>query len=382
MNHLTEIVKPNGEITYIGYNFMLSYEKLVEADNIDCIIVAAEDGFSPLGRGLSYFASELGYSSAEIETLANCIRVEKPDPSIMVLPSRVPGARLKCLVLAASEVCACYEKFAQPLYGKPYRDFYYSVTYEAIAAAIERVEATAIAITHLSASGRFHQDIAKCNIEALAHYLASHPQCGLQKILFTGCCITPEHLSRVENFVAERNWSQHRPILKKIESKDGRYVVSMDILKNEKKIYKLALQRMRESKGDDWGFIYQTPGAINLSCCFFDSFQDFDGIYEDIGLPWSEEKMREIDSSGRDLTLEEFNEWRIRKCLESAINCDESAATVWITPVEIDSEIASYAVFVVNNGCAPEDEPSVWGVFVTVEDALRALGEVAVVRPV
>ncbi len=151
---------------------------------------------------------------------------------------------------------------------------------------------------------------------------------------------------------------------------------------NEKKLQKVALERMRESKGDGWGFVYTTPGAVGLSCCFFDIFQYFDGIYEDIGLPWSEARMLEIDSSGRDLTPDEFKEWRIRRCLQSAINCDESAATVWVTPVEIDAEIAGYAVFVSNNGCAPEDEPSIWGVFAAVEDALKGLAEVAVVMPV
>lgn len=148
---------------------------------------------------------------------------------------------------------------------------------------------------------------------------------------------------------------------------------------NEKKVYELALQRMRDSRDDGWEFLYETPGAFVYSCCFLDSFQDFDGIFEDIGLPWSEEKMLEIGSSDRDLTPEEFNEWRIRRCCKSAIDCEESAVTVWVTPIEVDSLIAGYAVFVQSNGGAPEDEPTVWGIFETVEKALNELMKVAVV---
>ena len=74
-----------------------------------------------------------------------------------------------------------------------------------------------------------------------------------------------------------------------------RWIIAMDV-ERQQKLEEAALQRMRESGEDEeqWGFIYNTVGATNYSCCFFDAFSEFDGLIEELQLPWSHEKIDKI----------------------------------------------------------------------------------------
>jgi hypothetical protein len=229
MNTIAVLSNHQGGVVEIGYNFALSVAELVEVERIDCFIVGSEDGFSPLGLGLHYFARDLGYEEQEIKDLADWNRFENPEVSVLVLPSRREGSKLKGLILAASETSKCYEKFAVPLYGKPYRNFYYGVTYEAISAAAEYLGATAIAMTHLSASGKFHEDIAKCNVEALAHCVASSSGSKLVKFLFGLCCIQSEHLQDIGSIIEEARNTQHSLISKTLSARKGCTVISVGL---------------------------------------------------------------------------------------------------------------------------------------------------------
>jgi hypothetical protein len=52
----------------------------------------------------------------------------------------------------------------------PNRDFYYSVTFEAIAYASKMWKSRRVGTSHLSAAQNFHKDIATSQAEALAHF--------------------------------------------------------------------------------------------------------------------------------------------------------------------------------------------------------------------
>ncbi len=129
-------------------------------------------------------------------------------------------------ILAASETSESYEKFATPQYGRPHRDFYYNVTYEAIAYSVTQWRAQHLAISHLSGSGRFHEDIATCNAEALAHYCDAHPK-SVQSFTFLGCCIGPQRLSGISRLNAEGQTGAHRAISTEVVTGEGHVVVHL-----------------------------------------------------------------------------------------------------------------------------------------------------------
>lgn len=193
---------------------------LARAGLVDAFIVSTEDGFSPLGANRRFLSGDLGIPENEISHLADWNRFENPRVSLVALRSRRSGSLLRGVVLAASESSECYKRFAVLGHGRPYRDFYYNVTYEAIAVACGNWGAHRLALSHLSASGRFHKDIAMCNAEALAHYCDA-PSADIQSFMFVGCCISLEHLANIARLNAEAKTGQHRPISTEVEHRDG-----------------------------------------------------------------------------------------------------------------------------------------------------------------
>lgn len=202
-------------------------EPLAREATIDAYIVATEDGFSPLGANLQYLSADLGIPKSEIKSLADWNRFENPRVTLVALRSRRQGSSLRGVVLAASETSECYKHFATPTYSRPHRDFYYNVSYEAIAYASETWDAHRLAISHLSGSGRFHEDIATCNAEALAHYFDEHPT-TLDSFTFVGCCISQKHLAGISRLNAESHTGRHQPIQKQFEEGNGHVLIHLE----------------------------------------------------------------------------------------------------------------------------------------------------------
>ena len=194
---------------------------LAAAGGVDTYIVATEDGFSPLGADRTFISHDLGIPESEISRLADWNRFKNPRVSLVALRSRKSHSLLRGVVLAASESSECYKRFAVPLYGRPFRDFYYNVTYEAIAFASGNWGAHHLALSHLSGSGNFHEDIATCNAEALAHYCDATPSAEVLSFMFVGCCISLEHLADIVRLNAEAKTAQHHPIVTEIEHHGG-----------------------------------------------------------------------------------------------------------------------------------------------------------------
>ena len=229
MNKLAELRSRNGKSTYLGYDFTSSLEELVQQGLIDSCIHSTEDGFSPLGATRQFISNELGIAEEEIRELADWNRFENDEISLIGLPNQGPAGNLKGVVLAASETSKCYRQFAPAYYSKPYRDFYYNVAYESINYCVKTLGATKLAMFHLSGSGHFHEDIATCVAEALAHFCDVAGNTSISSFLFVGCCIEQNHLAGIQRLNVEGNVTRHRKILPRTSLRNGFEVISFDL---------------------------------------------------------------------------------------------------------------------------------------------------------
>lgn len=185
--------------------------------------MATEMGFSPLGMASDIIHKELGEAAHNLRALADWNHFENDQISIVGIRNPNPS-RLKGIVLAPCESSKCYADRMRSRYGSLYEDglnrrfppdraFYYSVSYESIAYAVHECQARSIGITHLSASGRYHEDIATCTAEALAHFHDRYSG-TIEQFAFLGCCIKEQHLYGIRRLNAETH-TGHRRIPKK-----------------------------------------------------------------------------------------------------------------------------------------------------------------------
>lgn len=195
---------------------------------IDAYIVSTEDGFSPLGSNRRFLASEIGVPEDEIKRLADWNRFKNPRVTLAVLSSRRKSSCLRGVILAPSQTSECYQPFSARSFGRPCRDFYYNVTYEAIAYASQAWGAHHLAISHLSGCGSFHEDIATCNAGALAHYCDSSANAIESFTFLSDCDISLEHLNGIRQLNAKGKASQHRPISTETEHHEGHVLVHLD----------------------------------------------------------------------------------------------------------------------------------------------------------
>lgn len=202
-------------------------EPLAREGQVDAYIVATEDGFSPLGANRRYLSADLGIPEEEIKRLADWNRFANPRTTLVALRSRRNGSSMRGVILAPSETSECYKHFATPVYGRPYRDFYYNVTHEAIAYASENWKARRLAMSHLSGSGKFHEDIATCNAEALAHYCDAHAN-AIESFAFVGCCISQGHLAGISRLNTEGQTGTHRLISTHVEDRGAHVLVHLE----------------------------------------------------------------------------------------------------------------------------------------------------------
>ncbi len=194
---------------------------------VDAYIVATLAGFSPLGADLHFLSRDLGVPEDEIHQLAGGNHSTNAAVTLVAIRSRRSGSCLRGVILAPCETSSCYARFATPIYGRPYRDFYYNVTYEAIAYAAEKWGARSPAVSHLSASGNFREEIAICNAEALAHYCDAHPH-AIGSFTFLGCCISQEHLHGIRRLNEEGYTGVHWPISTKVEDHGTHELVHLE----------------------------------------------------------------------------------------------------------------------------------------------------------
>ena len=195
---------------------------------IDTYIVSTETGFAPLGSNGQFLSSDLGIPESEIRRLADWNRFENPRVTLVMLPSQRKDSCLLGLILAPSQSSKCYKQFEARSFGRPNRDFYYNVTYEAISYASGSWGARRIATSSLERFDDFLEDIATCNAEALAHYCDAFANVIETFIFLQDGAISLDHLAGIRRLNSEGNIGQHRRISTEIEHHEGHDLVHLD----------------------------------------------------------------------------------------------------------------------------------------------------------
>jgi len=226
MQLFAELRSNHGATTIIGYDFKSSFEDLAQRDEVDCFIVAAECGFSPLGAGSEFFSKDLSVSSSTIASLANWSRFEVDKICIVGVPSKDSSGLLKGIVLASCENSKCYQEYLGR--GMLSDEFYYHVTYESIAYATTVLKAKKIGITHLSCGTCFRREIARSNVEAVAHFCDNEPDCPIASFVFAGCCIETRHLQSIRSLNDGRRSEVRKRLNISNFQKNGFDVVTID----------------------------------------------------------------------------------------------------------------------------------------------------------
>lgn len=224
----------NGEDTQIKFNFSVMFEELATRGEADLAIVSTEQGFSPLGASSDFFERDLKISyTAEIRSLADWNRSENDQVSLVVFPTKNTQGFLKGVILAPGENCQSYEPYRRQLKHNRYanfpdRSYYYNVSYEAIAFACKELGARRIAISHLSSSGAYHQDMATCHAEALIHFCREYPEIAPETFSFCGCCISPEHLNGIRTLIQSNQVTTHRNIKLYKTTQNSAFILNLD----------------------------------------------------------------------------------------------------------------------------------------------------------
>ena len=225
---LAELRSSGHTSTQVGYDFSTVFEGLVRRGEADVAIVSTEDGYSPLGISRQFFETQLGVSaSEEIQPLASWNRSHNERVTLVAIPSQHPTSPLRGIILAPGSNTRSYERFASS-YGRPHRDFYYNITYEAIAYACLKWQCKKLAISHLCGSGKFHSSMAICHAEALGHFCDEHPSAAPESFVFCGCCIDPSELSDIQILNAESGTTRHRPIKVETETRGSASLLHLE----------------------------------------------------------------------------------------------------------------------------------------------------------
>jgi hypothetical protein len=169
-------------------------------NEIDAVIHATEDGFSPLGSTREYLARELGIDEGEINRHANWNRFENERVAFVAISSRRIESRLRGVILAASETSRSHARFLDD--GGSPEDFHALIARAALQHAHCAWGARNIAITHLTASGNFREHTAKMTSEAYIDVLATFPVREPSALHFAGCCIQERHMEGTKQAIA------------------------------------------------------------------------------------------------------------------------------------------------------------------------------------
>lgn len=213
--------------------------EFIKKGEVDCLLIEQETGYSQLGTIANFLAQDLGLqqekwstdNSAEnsenlpnIRKLADDARSNDPNVTLIGIASRRLHSSLKGLVIVPYQDSASHHKFALPLYGAPYRDFFYNVTYEGLKYGYSVLGARTFCLTHWSAgkySNRFgfRKSISVCQAEAIRHFCNQYQ--GIKEIIFWDFGKGNHPLYELQRFNKELSEGFHRNIKTQIEKKFG-----------------------------------------------------------------------------------------------------------------------------------------------------------------
>lgn len=144
---------------------------------------------------------------------------------ITVIPSGRADSTLKAAAFVpTNNNCEAYQKLVRP-YGKPYRDFYYAVIFEAFELLAD-AGCSSISIAGIGDYGISHPDINNCVAEAFAHHALMND--GISRVVTLG---DGPDISYGINFFNENpeKPGTHREIQRELIVKNGISVLTIDL---------------------------------------------------------------------------------------------------------------------------------------------------------
>jgi hypothetical protein len=192
---------------------------------IDGVLVGCETGFSEFGNFNEFLADSFGVDYEFMREKAEWNRYENLNVSLLGFSNSATAtdSNLRALALLPyggsqpGRGCLSYRRFEG---RRPSRDFYYNVAYAAFEIVCGRFGAKRLWVMNPAAPWSFHEDIASCICEALAHWCDGNPQNAPSSVVFQanrasatdGSGMHFEHFRGAEALNAEGANSRHRPI--------------------------------------------------------------------------------------------------------------------------------------------------------------------------
>lgn len=239
------LINSRGDKTRITHHISYEICDLWQSRQIDTLIIEPEDGFSQLGRVRQDLENALGLGSRDLRayalnqfkddfepnlsSLADFARFTDPDITLTAIASRKGLSSLKGVVLVPYESSTCYLQYSNP-YSKPYRDFFYNVTYEALYYAYHLWGSRRFCLTHLCRQKIFANykiDITTCQAEAVRHFCELHR--GIEGVTFWDDCLGNCPLYEMSRFDKGLTQGEHRFIERSIEKKLGFDFIRIDL---------------------------------------------------------------------------------------------------------------------------------------------------------
>lgn len=126
--------------------------------------------------------------------------------------------------------------------------------------------------------------------------------------------------------------------------------------------------------GERWCHVWGTEGAVSLSYCPLSKYddEDFWGSSPGLDLEWTVERTKQLDSGEAAPDENELRQWRQALCRRDAEIGE--AFVAWITPMrDASGNVEAYALWLFSETGAPDDPPTLEGIFDNVDDAKAQL---------
>jgi hypothetical protein len=219
---------------------------LVLNERMDALIIEPEDGFSLLGMSREYLSETLGLQERKlakwalagmrpdfepnISSIADWLRSTDPDVTVVGIPCQKDHCAFKGLVLVPYEASLCYQRFAQSKYNKPYRDFFYNVTFEGLFYAYHVLGARRFVISHLSASkygaGGYRTDITLSQTNAVLNFCDTYK--GIKSVVYWDGTPGNSPIDAIAYLLKRNKRGFHRPINRIHEKHFGFDFISLE----------------------------------------------------------------------------------------------------------------------------------------------------------
>lgn len=244
-NRTGVLINSRGDETYVAHHVSHRLDYLIDSGLMDTLIIEPEDGFSQLGGVRSTLEDLLGLQSRNmvawalnncestfepnIPSLADFARFDDPDVTLTAMASRREGSPMKGMVLVPYESSQCYLQYSNP-YSKPYRDFFYNVTYEALYYAYHVWGSRRFALAHLSRAkifDHYKSDITTCQAEAVRHFCELYR--GVKSVVFWDTSRGNLPLYEMGRFDDDLQQGVHRDVERSIERQLGMDFIGINI---------------------------------------------------------------------------------------------------------------------------------------------------------